>query len=169
MIFIVHTINWRCLAHFTICIGKCQCPRPQRLLDLCWHRKKYPSDVSVFSYWAVISTITVSLGHQKEIYELIDWLLTGLRVIRHRKMPVLVHLHVLIKSSIGECVLCFTKSMSNSDVIKCLSVEVNPTSDWNRCVISCLYSCVFYLVVWNGTLITRTLFTVVHPGKMEAD
>ena len=124
---------------------------------------------SLFGYWAVISTVAVSLGNRKMSFELMYLLLSSLRVIRLRKKSELAPLHVVFNLSNGKCVFLVTKSFSYSDIGKCLSVGVVLLSDRNRCVISCLCMCKLYQTVSVSRLATGVFFTVLYTAGMESD
>ena len=124
--------------------------------------------ITSFGCWAVLSTAALHLAHRKICFELIQQLLSNIGVIRHRNMSVFAPLQIISKISIGNCLLYITKSISNSDIGKCLHLGVSLPSNWSRYVISCLYWCVFYLSV-SAFKLAAVLFTVLQAGRMETD
>ena len=79
------------------------------------------------------------------------------------------HMYLISKFSIRKCLLYITRSISYSDIGKCLIVGIILPVDQKRCVISCLYLCVFDPSVSVDGIVTGMLFTLLHPGRTETD
>ena len=79
------------------CNEKRPCARSQTMIDSRNHWKNLHSDwcISLVAFCAVMHTVTLHLGRRKMSFELIHWLLSFLRVIRHRKMCDCLSNHTL--------------------------------------------------------------------------
>ena len=109
-----------------IYIGKCPCARSQLLNDLS-NGKCLFCDVSAcsgldYNYYPV--SIRDVRKRQKKTSAL-----SSSRFIRRVKMSALASLHVVIHLSMEDGVLYVTRSVSYSDIGKCLSFAAIPISD----------------------------------------
>ena len=96
-------------------------------------------------------------------------LLSTLSVSRRQKMSVLASSQTFINVSTEKCMFCNIKSITYSDIGKCLVLGVILPSGRIRSTSSCLCLCVFYSLVSVVKQVYRILFTILHPGGIETD
>ena len=140
---LIHIITRWCPTGFKIYTGNFLWARLQILIALSRHRKVYVFRcLKLFGVGVYLLSYSQS-GKSENILSADTLVVIKVRVNRHPKMSALVPLDVAAEFSVGTMFLYTTKSVSYSNIRKCLSTVDIPFSDQNRIFITWLNVHVF--------------------------